>query len=269
MVQHIAIVAAPAQWPHAPSVRSRLSALDGAHEWPALQRWAAVAGIAGLHLAVAAWWWWMPHPASAPASRDTVLQVDWIADASPAAALVPQPAVVPTPLPVPVRAVRQPAGGPASLLSVADAAQATVRTAPTEVADKPSTDTAPTPAAEPAAPAAPATLVAVASTPATPPAAAAPPKNLPPESVQYRVPPAPVYPRLSRRQGESGRVLVRVYIDEAGLPRTVQISTSSGHARLDEAALQGVLQARFKPYAENGRPMGGWALIPLTFDLEK
>ena len=95
------------------------------------------------------------------------------------------------------------------------------------------------------------------------------PKNLPAESVRYLVPPAPVYPRLSRQQGETGRVQVRVYIDEAGLPRTVQLSASSGHGRLDDAALQAVLRARFKPYTENGRPMGGWALIPLTFDLEK
>ena len=268
MTQHIAIVTAPAQWPATSTVRARLGLLGG-QDVPVSQRWMAVAGIAGLHLAVAAWLWWAPHTVAVPASRDTVLQVDWIAEAAPAAAPAPQPTVVQAPPPVPVRAVRQPAGGPASLLSVADTAQATVRTAPTEAADKPLSDTTPTPAAEPAAPAAPATLVAVASTPAMPPAAAAPPKNLPPESVQYLVPPAPVYPRLSRRQGESGRVLVRVYIDEAGLPRTVQVQASSGHARLDDAALQAVLQARFKPYAENGRPMGGWALIPLTFDLEK
>lgn len=95
------------------------------------------------------------------------------------------------------------------------------------------------------------------------------PRDLPAESVRYLVPPVPVYPRLSRQQGETGGVQVRVYIDEAGLPRSVQLSASSGHGRLDEAALQAVSRARFKPYTENGRPLGGWALIPLTFDLEK
>jgi protein TonB len=99
-------------------------------------------------------------------------------------------------------------------------------------------------------------------------AAAAPAKTLPAEAVRYLVPPAPVYPKLSRRQGESGRVLVRVYIDEAGVPRSVQVSESSGHARLDDSAQAAVQQARFKPYSENGRPTAGWAFIPLSFDLE-
>jgi len=86
--------------------------------------------------------------------------------------------------------------------------------------------------------------------------------------VQYLEPPVLEYPRASRRAGESGRVLVRVYIDEAGLPRTVLVGQSSGHARLDAAALDAVRQARFKPYTENARPTAGWALIPLIFDLE-
>jgi protein TonB len=48
----------------------------------------------------------------------------------------------------------------------------------------------------------------------------------------------------------------------------VQVSQSSGHARLDEAAIAAVQKARFKPALENGQPLSGWALIPLTFDLE-
>ena len=77
------------------------------------------------------------------------------------------------------------------------------------------------------------------------------------------------YPRPSRPFHEAGRVMVRVYIDEAGMPRTVQVSQSSGFARLDDAAVAAVQKARFKPYTENGRPTAGWAFIPLVFDLEK
>ncbi len=87
--------------------------------------------------------------------------------------------------------------------------------------------------------------------------------------MQYLEPPLLEYPRASRRAGESGRVLVRVYIDEAGLPRSVTLSQSSGYARLDEAALAAVRGARFRPYTENGRALAGYALIPLIFDLEK
>ena len=100
------------------------------------------------------------------------------------------------------------------------------------------------------------------------PAVAAGPKMIPPSGVQYLVPPQMEYPRAARRQRQAGRTLVKVYIDEAGLPRTVELEKSSGFPLLDEAAQSAVRKARFKPYTENGQPMPGWALIPLTFDLE-
>lgn len=99
----------------------------------------------------------------------------------------------------------------------------------------------------------------------TPPAS---PKILPGSAVQYLEPPVLAYPRASRRAGESGRVMVRVLVDEAGMPQQVQISQSSGFARLDDAARAAVHKARFKPYLEGGRAMAGWAFIPLIFDLE-
>jgi len=110
--------------------------------------------------------------------------------------------------------------------------------------------------------------VAVVAPPA-PPAPPPPPKIVPASAVQYLEPPVLEYPRLARRNNESGRVIVRVYIDTAGLPRNVQISSSSGHSRLDDAGIAAVQKARFKPYTENGQPTAGWALIPLDFELEK
>lgn len=104
--------------------------------------------------------------------------------------------------------------------------------------------------------------------PPAPPAPAPLPREIPPEAIRYLEPPAPDYPRLSRRLKERGLVVVRVFVDADGLPRTVQIAQSSGFARLDEAALEGVRRARFRPYAENGRPSAGWARIPIPFELE-
>ncbi len=108
------------------------------------------------------------------------------------------------------------------------------------------------------------------STPAaaTSPAVTAVPPTIPPEAIQYLVPPPLEYPRASRKLRETGRVLVRVLVDEAGMPRQAQIRTSSGHARLDAAALDAVHKARFKPYFDNGRPTAGWALIPFDFTLD-
>lgn len=135
-------------------------------------------------------------------------------------------------------------------------------------APAPAAFTAPAPEPEPAPPV---VAVAVPAPPAPPaqPAPAPPPKNIPASAIQYLEPPAPEYPRLSRRLGEAGLVVVRVYVDEAGLPRSVQLAQSSGFARLDEAALAGVQRARFKPYTENGVPTAGWARIPIPFELER
>ena len=119
--------------------------------------------------------------------------------------------------------------------------------------------------ATPPAPPAPPIVEAAPAPPAPPP----PPKVIPASAVQYLEPPVVDYPRLSRRNRETGRVMVRVYIDIAGLPRNAHVSTSSGHARLDDAAVAAVQKARFKPYTENGQPTAGWAFIPLDFELEK
>ena len=83
-------------------------------------------------------------------------------------------------------------------------------------------------------------------------------------------PPMPEYPRLSIRAGETGRVMLRVYIDEAGAA-----AHRAGRAQLGpSAARRGrrsprCSKARFKPYTENGQPVAGWAFIPLDFELEK
>ena len=107
---------------------------------------------------------------------------------------------------------------------------------------------------------------ALAEVPAPAPAPTLP-RTIPPSAVQYLVPPTPVYSRVSARMRESGRALVRVYIDEDGLPRDVQLARSTGFSRLDEAALSAVRGCRFKPYFENGVAVAGWAAIPIEFEL--
>ena len=115
-------------------------------------------------------------------------------------------------------------------------------------------------------PAPPAMPVALAEPAAAAPAPAE--RLLPAAAVQYLEPPVLVYPRASRRAGEAGRVLLRVFIDEQGLPRQVQVNRSSGFARLDEAAIEALRKARFKPCVAEGQPVAGWALVPLTFELQ-
>jgi protein TonB len=111
----------------------------------------------------------------------------------------------------------------------------------------------------------PAAPVQVAEAPAAP--APSLPRTLPAAGVQFLVPPAPVYSRISAKMHEHGKAMVRVYIDEAGMPRNVQIVASSGFARLDDSALVAVRNSRFKPYVENGVAVAGWASIPIEFEL--
>ncbi|MGE0799667.1 MAG: energy transducer TonB [Lautropia sp.] len=92
---------------------------------------------------------------------------------------------------------------------------------------------------------------------------------MPSTAVQYLQPPKPVYPTFSRRAGETGRVQIRVLIDERGQPLKLELQRSSGFQRLDDSALVAVRAAKFKPYTENGQPRSVWVLIPIVFDLEK
>lgn len=105
--------------------------------------------------------------------------------------------------------------------------------------------------------------------PPAPPVAPPPPKTIALSEVQFLKTPVLEYPPAARRARESGRVTLRFFIDEAGLPRQIQVSRSSGFARLDEAAVATMAKAVFKPYAENGQPIGVWAVIPLDFTLER
>lgn len=114
--------------------------------------------------------------------------------------------------------------------------------------------------------------VAPPAEPVAPPAPPAPPpvvRSIPATAVSYLEPPAPVYPLASKRLNEQGEVLIRVEIGADGRARQVLVSRSSGHQRLDNAALAAVRAARFKPYTENGVPLVVWSTVPIQFELEQ
>ena len=222
---------------------------------PAGQRRAVVAAILALH-GVAGW-----AVLQVPAVREALADVAPIFVSLIAPEVPPKPPEpAPPPRPEPPRPMPKLPPPPAPVI-----------TAPPLPVPAPAAFVAPPPPELPPIPEAPAppVVVDVQAPPAPPPPPPPAPKTIPASAVQYLVAPVVEYPRLSRRANEQGRVMVRVYIDEAGLPRSVQISQSSGHLRLDEAAVAAVQKARFKPYTENGQPTAGWAYTPIDFDLEK
>ncbi|WP_129776787.1 energy transducer TonB [Peristeroidobacter soli] len=77
----------------------------------------------------------------------------------------------------------------------------------------------------------------------------------------------PAYPPASRRAGEEGTVRLKVLVDEKGRPKEVAIATSSGFARLDEAAMQAVRKWRFVAATNGTNPISAWTQVAITFRL--
>ena len=115
------------------------------------------------------------------------------------------------------------------------------------------------------------------SVPPQPPAPVAAPINVAPAPVaitaarfdaDYLHNPKPVYPHASRRLGEQGKVLLRVYVSAAGLAEKVEIKLSSSFARLDQAAEETVSRWRFVPAKRGEQAIAAWVQVPITFQLE-
>ncbi|WP_218645004.1 energy transducer TonB [Aquitalea sp. LB_tupeE] len=79
--------------------------------------------------------------------------------------------------------------------------------------------------------------------------------------------PAPAYPPASRRNGEEGRVLLRVRVSADGQAEAVDIQHGSGFSRLDEAARETVANWRFTPARRGVQAIASTVIVPITFRL--
>jgi periplasmic protein TonB len=80
--------------------------------------------------------------------------------------------------------------------------------------------------------------------------------------------PPPEYPRISQRRREEGTVLLWVAVAADGRPVDWRVERSSGHERLDQAALDAVAGWRFEPARRGLRPVAGSVLVPMEFRLQ-
>jgi protein TonB len=87
-------------------------------------------------------------------------------------------------------------------------------------------------------------------------------------NADYLENPSPPYPTLSRRQGEEGRVILRVLVNVRGTADDVQVRTSSGYLRLDDSARETVRRWKFVPAKRGSEAVQAWVLIPISFRLE-
>jgi|GEM_PF-356686 protein TonB len=77
--------------------------------------------------------------------------------------------------------------------------------------------------------------------------------------------PAPNYPPLSKRNRESGTVLLLVKVDPEGKATTVTLHKSSGYERLDQAAIQAVTRWRFVPGMRGQTAISATVIVPISF----
>ncbi|UCF88967.1 MAG: energy transducer TonB [bacterium] len=80
--------------------------------------------------------------------------------------------------------------------------------------------------------------------------------------------PEPIYPVLSRKRGEEGRVVVEVTISAEGEVRSAKVYSSSSYPRLDRAALEASRKAAFRSAAEFGTPVESVKKVAYRFELK-
>ena len=81
--------------------------------------------------------------------------------------------------------------------------------------------------------------------------------------------PIPHYPRVARKNGWQGRVLLAVSVGIDGRATSVRVRRSSGHRVLDQAALATVRRWRFKPARRGVVAVAGMTVVPITFRLTR
>ena len=123
------------------------------------------------------------------------------------------------------------------------------------------TTTRPAPPPPPAPPAPP-PVVKVAPPPP-------PPPPTPPTAITSHAVTADDYPPVSIRLQEQGKVLIKYLVKEDGTVAECAVTTSSGKARLDDAACTMVKKRwKFKPATQEGKPVAEYLTAEVIFQLK-
>ena len=84
---------------------------------------------------------------------------------------------------------------------------------------------------------------------------------------RYNRNPPPKYPKIARRRGYEGTVLLEVFVTENGHVGDLRILRSSGFAQLDTSARKSVQKWHFEPGRKGDRPVAMWVRVPVDFQL--
>ena len=75
------------------------------------------------------------------------------------------------------------------------------------------------------------------------------------------------YPTILRDAGIGGQVLVWFFISEEGRVLDKRVSKTSGHAQLDDAALEVAGVYEFTPALNRDKVVKVWVQLPITFEV--
>ena len=92
--------------------------------------------------------------------------------------------------------------------------------------------------------------------------------ELPSSDADYLQNPHPAYLGSSKRLGEQGRAVGRVFSEVEGRAQKAEIKQSSGFERLDQSALNTVPRWCYVPAKRAGVAESMWFNVPINFVLE-
>ncbi len=78
----------------------------------------------------------------------------------------------------------------------------------------------------------------------------------------------PRYPRLARKLGKEGIVLLKLFIDKEGRLKKVEVLKDDGYG-FASAAVKAIRQSTFLPAVKNGVPVDSEALLTIRFRIKK
>lgn len=84
----------------------------------------------------------------------------------------------------------------------------------------------------------------------------------------YKINPLPKYPRLARKRGYQGTVVLNVLVDQNGRVGDLRLFTSSGYSILDRKAMESVKVWLFEPGMKGNKKLDMWVRVPVRFELK-
>ena len=84
----------------------------------------------------------------------------------------------------------------------------------------------------------------------------------------YRENPPPRYPRIARRRGYEGTVVLEVLVNPEGKVADCRIIRSCGYSVLDKAAMKAIRHWLFEPGMRGDRNVEMWVKVPIKFQLK-